>query len=79
MITSKGDTAADEVEQFIPGHVLIGIDTHKHIHVAAVMDSIGGTLSRPTPPRSGSYFNGLQGLERLPRLESRERVLTPKD
>ena len=22
------------------GHVVIGVDTHKHIHVAAVMDTI---------------------------------------
>ena len=24
------------------GHVVIGVDTHKHIHVAAVLDTIGG-------------------------------------
>ena len=38
----------DEVEQFRSGHVVIGVDTHKHIHVAAVMDSIGGTLATLT-------------------------------
>ena len=30
------------------GHVVIGVDTHKHIHVAAVMDSIGGILATLT-------------------------------
>ena len=30
------------------GHVVIGVDTHKHIHVAAVMDSIGGILATGT-------------------------------
>ena len=27
------------VEPARSGHVVIGVDTHKHIHVAAVMDS----------------------------------------
>ena len=30
------------------GHVVIGVDTHKHVHVAAVMDSIGGILATLT-------------------------------
>ena len=30
------------------GHVVIGVDTHKHIHVAAVMDSVGGILATLT-------------------------------
>ena len=30
------------------GHVVIGVDTHKHVHVAAVMDSIGGILASLT-------------------------------
>ena len=38
----------DEVEQVRSGHVVIGVDTHKHIHVAAVMDSIGGILATLT-------------------------------
>ncbi len=38
----------DEVEQVRSGHVVIGVDTHKHIHVAAVMDSIGGILTAGT-------------------------------
>ena len=38
----------DDVEQFRSGHIVIGIDTHKHIHVAAVMDSVGGILATLT-------------------------------
>jgi len=30
------------------GHVVGGVDTHKHIHVAAVMDTIGGILATLT-------------------------------
>ena len=30
------------------GHVVIGVDTHKYVHVAAVMDSIGGILASLT-------------------------------
>lgn len=30
------------------GHIVVGVDTHKHIHVAAVMDTIGGILSTLT-------------------------------
>ena len=30
------------------GHVIIGVDTHKHVHVASVMDSIGGILASST-------------------------------
>ena len=38
----------DEVLQFRSGHVVIGVDTHKHIHGPAVMDSIGGILATLT-------------------------------
>ncbi|GAA0998843.1 IS110 family transposase [Subtercola frigoramans] len=30
------------------GHIVVGVDTHKHVHVAAVMDSIGGILASLT-------------------------------
>ena len=30
------------------GHVVIGVDTHKHVHVAAVMDTVGGILATLT-------------------------------
>ena len=33
-----------KTETALSGHVVIGVDTHKHIHVAAVMDSIGGGI-----------------------------------
>lgn len=36
------------VETTRSGHVVIGVDTHKHVHVAAVMDSIGGILASLT-------------------------------
>ncbi|EXF23856.1 transposase [Nesterenkonia sp. AN1] len=30
------------------GYVVIGVDTHKHVHVAAVMDTVGGILATLT-------------------------------
>jgi hypothetical protein len=30
------------------GHVVIGVDTHKHVHVTAVLDPIGGVLGTLT-------------------------------
>src|SRR5690606_4490907 len=38
----------EQLEPARSGHVVIGVDTHKHIHVAAVMDSIGGILASLT-------------------------------
>ena len=38
----------EQIEPARSGHVVIGVDTHKHIHVAAVMDSIGGILASLT-------------------------------
>lgn len=35
-------------EQPMSGHIVIGVDTHKHKHVAAVLDTIGGILATPT-------------------------------
>lgn len=35
----------DTIDTARSGHVVIGVDTHKYIHVAAVMDSIGGILT----------------------------------
>ncbi len=48
--------------QFEParsGHVVIGVDTHKYIHVAAVMDSIGGILATLTVPTDTAGFKQL--------------------
>ncbi|MBW1639730.1 IS110 family transposase [Microbacterium resistens] len=41
------------------GHVVIGVDTHKHIHVAAVMDSIGGILATLTITTDTAGFKQL--------------------
>lgn len=41
------------------GHVVIGVDTHKHIHVAAVMDSIGGILATLTIATDTAGFTQL--------------------
>ena len=38
----------EQIEQTRSGHVVIGVDTHKHIHVAAVMDSVGGIIATKT-------------------------------
>lgn len=38
------------------GHVVIGVDTHKHIHVAAAMDTIGGILATLTVATNASGF-----------------------
>lgn len=41
------------------GHIVIGVDTHKHIHVAAVMDSIGGVLATLTIATDAAGFKQL--------------------
>lgn len=38
----------NQVESVRSGHVVVGVDTHKHIHVAAVMDTIGGIIATLT-------------------------------
>ena len=38
----------DTESEIRSGYVVIGVDTHKHIHVAAVMDSIAGILATLT-------------------------------
>ncbi|WP_230668224.1 IS110 family transposase [Microbacterium sp. MEC084] len=38
---------------------MIGVDTHKHIHVAAVMDSIGGILATLTIATDTAGFKQL--------------------
>lgn len=39
---------------------MIGVDTHKHVHVAAVMDTIGGILATLTIPTDTGGFQQLQ-------------------
>ncbi|MDJ0346458.1 transposase [Streptomyces sp. H10-C2] len=46
-------------EQSRSGHVVIGVDTHKHVHVAAAMDTIGGTLATLTIPTDTGGFQQL--------------------
>lgn len=43
------------------GHVVIGVDTHKHVHVAAVMDTIGGILATLTITTDAGGFKQLLG------------------
>ncbi|WP_310794842.1 transposase [Streptomyces sp. TLI_171] len=38
---------------------MVGVDTHKHLHVAAVMDTIGGILARLTIPTDTGGFRQL--------------------
>ena len=46
-------------EQTRSGHVVVGVDTHKHVHVAAVMDTIGGILGTLTIPTDTGGFQQL--------------------
>lgn len=48
-----------EAETARSGHVVIGVDTHKHIHVAAAMDSIGGILATLTISTDTAGFKQL--------------------
>jgi transposase len=41
------------------GHVVIGVDTHKYIHVAAVMDPVGGILASLTIPTEQAGYRQL--------------------
>ena len=41
------------------GHVVIGVDTHKHVHVAAVKDTIGGILATLTITTDAGGFKQL--------------------
>lgn len=48
-----------DIESARSGHVVIGVDTHKHIHVAAVMDSVGGILATLTIATDTAGFKQL--------------------
>ena len=43
------------------GHVVIGIDTHKHVHVAAVMDPVGGIVDTLKVTTDSPGFRQLLG------------------
>ncbi len=47
------------VDPIRSGHVVVGVDTHKHIHVAAVMDTIGGILATLTIATDTAGFKQL--------------------
>ncbi len=47
------------LEQVRSGHVVIGVDTHKHVHVAAAMDTIGGIVGTLTIPTDTGGFQQL--------------------
>ena len=49
----------DQIERVRSGHVVIGVDTHKHIHVAAVLDSVGGILATLTIATDTAGFKQL--------------------
>lgn len=47
------------IEPARSGHVVIGVDTHKYIHVAAVMDPVGGILASLTIPTEQAGYRQL--------------------
>jgi transposase len=51
--------AAQPIPLTRSGHVVIGVDTHTHIHVAAVMDSIGGVPATLTIATDSGGFRQL--------------------
>src|SRR5690625_1874790 len=42
------------------GYVVVGVDTHKHIQVAAVLDTVGGILATLTIPTETGGFKNLE-------------------
>jgi transposase len=53
--------ARDQIErpEWPPGAVIGGVDTHKHIHVAAVCDPLGRVLASDTFPTTTAGFKAL--------------------
>ncbi|HEY0187571.1 MAG TPA: IS110 family transposase [Cellulomonas sp.] len=47
------------IEPVRSGHVVIGVDTHRHVHVAAAMDTIGGIVGTLTIPTDTGGFQQL--------------------
>jgi len=47
------------LEQVRSGHVVIGVDTHKYVHVAAAMDTVGGIVGTLTIPTDTGGFQQL--------------------
>ena len=48
------------LESVRSGYVVVGVDTHKHIHVAAVLDTVGGILATLTIPTETGGFKKLE-------------------
>lgn len=51
--------ASDTLAHIRSGRVVVGVDTHKHVHVAAVMDSVGGILATLTVATDSGGFRHL--------------------
>jgi len=49
----------EQIDPARSGHLVIGVDTHKHIHVAAAIDSIGGVLATLTIATDTAGFRQL--------------------
>lgn len=56
--TQKG-TTMETLTETRSGYVAVGVDTHKHLHVAAVMDAVAGMLDTITIPADTSGFTRL--------------------
>jgi transposase len=54
-----GRNTVNTNEQRMSGHVVIGLDTHTHVPVAAVIDTIGGILATLTIPTDTGGFQHL--------------------
>lgn len=48
------------LESVRSGYVVVGVDTHMHIHVAAVLDTVGGILGTLTIPTETGGFKKLE-------------------
>jgi transposase len=54
-----------------PRRVIVGVDTHKHVHVAVAIDTLGVRLSdRAFPADSGGYRQLAEWAEQLGRIEA---------
>jgi transposase len=54
-----------------PRSVIIGVDTHKHVHVAVAIDSLGVRLAdRAFPADSGGYRQLAEWAEQLGRIDA---------
>ena len=40
-------------ETAAPAEIIVGVDTHKHVHAAVAVNGLGARLGTPTTPVSG--------------------------